>query len=178
MAVAAVLALGAAPCSAATTFTLDATAGGNSMTGNFWLTFVDEDNDQLFSLNELSSFSGVVGVYLLGFSDILSVRFDTLTVVPQFDGFTDGGGPDWSWTNPVVEPEYRNFSSAAGAFSYRLTEIPSVPLPASGVMLLGALAGLGWARLRRGKAAGRLPEPVPDHKAPPDTAGAGPDCFA
>lgn len=135
-AVALVLPLGAqaAPIG---TFNLEATSGYPTLVSDFSLTFDDLDGDMLFSLNELTTFSGVEFFFS-------TQSYDTLSTAPVIAGISDGTGSIW------------NFNGGSGTgqsngWTYSLTPVAAVPLPASSLLLLGGLGGLIAVRRRRSR---------------------------
>jgi hypothetical protein len=136
------LAIAGAPAASAATYTLAAQSANPAAFGGFSLTFDDLDDDTLFSLNELLSFSGV--------EDFVEGRiYDLLFAVPDIAGLTDGGDPFWRF---VETSTGFAFTASTTGFAYertRLSPPPAVPAPAAGLVLAGALAALALIRQRR-----------------------------
>lgn len=142
--IAAALAIAAAiPASAASLYNLEATSL-TSDASDFSLVFEDLDGDMLFSLDELSSFSGITN----NFGDTHPI----LSSVPTVVGFTDGG------ILPLPTPSVctgiwcfevsRGTGFGLPATSFSL-DISVVPLPAGLPLLLTGLAGFAGLRMRK-----------------------------
>ena len=111
-----------------------------SSVGDFNLLFNDVDNDNLFNLNELVNFSGVTC-----YSACSSTKFlDQLTGVPSIGGIADGTDGFWFFENSASV-----LITTANTFTYRLTPVSSVPLPAALPLLLSSLGGFGLMAWRR-----------------------------
>ncbi|MEM6357907.1 MAG: hypothetical protein AAF844_19785 [Pseudomonadota bacterium] len=103
--------------------------------GSFTLEFDDLDGDSLFSLNELTVFSGFSG----------AGGWPGITQVPNVAGFTDGGASNWQFRRGS-----RRITIPRTSVSLQLTALvedppESVPLPAPLALLVGAL-GMLWLR--------------------------------
>ncbi len=128
-----------------TSYELTATSLITSSLGDFSLTFDDADMDGLLSIDEVTSFSGIL---CFGPPCIFgSLFFDTLSIVPVIPSVADGSGSFWRF-----DP-HGGLGVTPGGFSYVVSEILNgavIPLPAPLLLLVTALAGLfGVSRLQR-----------------------------
>ncbi len=115
--------------------------------GDFSLTFDDSDYDLMFSLDELTSFSGLsCSVCPTGF-------YDTISVVPLLATIADGSGTQWMFqigAETVLFGGGVNWTYYVGDEFIEPENGFIIPLPAALPMFLLALAGLGFvARQRR-----------------------------
>ncbi len=134
--------MSATSVSAATVYEINATAAVGSVS-DFDLTYEDVDGDMLFSLDELISFSGVT--FNSG-----SFFIDTLTGVPSIADVADGGESGWSFSSSgggSGSATVNNWTYGTNVFDDNgggggEGPVPAVPLPASGLLLFGALFAL------------------------------------
>ena len=129
---AAVLALVAAPASAAT---LTATSL-NADVSDFSIEFDDTSGDGLLQYAEINSFSWMTDTGV-------GVTFTSVLGVPEIPGVSTGV-VFWTFVTGAVELAYEPDS-----WTYEITGLSEVPLPASAPLILGGLALLGWAGRRR-----------------------------
>lgn len=129
--------LQAGAASAVTLIRLDATSLGGAAT-DFSLTFEDLDDDALFSLDELRTFTGI---------NWFGAVYTEIRDVPEIPQIADGGNPFWTFFRPA-------FGQSSGGFnlwSYSLTTLPTtIPEPTTLSLLGLSLAGLGWRMRRQG----------------------------
>ncbi|TMV14851.1 VPLPA-CTERM sorting domain-containing protein [Arenibacterium halophilum] len=127
----------ASTASAATVYELTATSQVASI-DNFSLTYQDNDNNQLFSLDELLSFSGPQRT-LSGYS------LTVLTRVKSIAGLTSS--PDSIWIFQDSTLAAARAISDDQDYTYEVRNLSAqVPLPASGLLLLGGVGALVAAR--------------------------------
>ena len=125
----------AAPASAAT-FSVEAFSFLSAQVSNFSFKFDDVDGDTLASIDEVYDFSGVM---------VLGTEFTALTGLPAITGISDGTGEHFTF-----ETALGGWIAVPGSlFIVKNSEIPAVPLPASGALLLPALGLLAFKRKRR-----------------------------
>ena len=133
-----VLAL-AGPASAAT-LKLTATAKFAWQSSDFSIVFEDLDGDMRLSADEVLSFSGFTSFQLdQTYSELLRISpVPVETDVPQT--FTSRGIPLNTW----LFGEGTDFRATAqpSAFTYEVSPLSVVPLPATALMLLAGLGGL------------------------------------
>ena len=153
-----------ATASEAASFRLDATSlgrffnGGSNFTtfSDFSVTYTDVNNNSLLDVSDtITDFSGVsVVTEAFGRTNPPS-SYDTLQRIGNVSGFAEAPS-----TVTGSNADRWNFSRSNGSFSqdtdrwsYSVTQLTfdtaPVPLPAGLGLLLSALGGLGWMRLRR-----------------------------
>ncbi|GAA3861829.1 hypothetical protein [Celeribacter arenosi] len=125
----------AAPASAAT-FSVEAFSFLSAEVSSFSFKFDDLDGDTLASIDEVYDFSGIT---------VLGTEYTALTGLPVINGVSDGTGEHFSFETSL------GGTTAVPGFLFILesAEIPAVPLPASGALLLPALGLLAFKRKRR-----------------------------
>ncbi len=138
LAVAAASAIGA-PGQAAT-LRLDATTTNATQFTSFWLTFNDTDNDGMFGVGELATFSGMTYVPFQAFPVGAIV---SIILIPNIAGIADGGSANWQFLSTGA------IGAGPSQWTYAISEVPSsVPLPASGLLLAGTAVAFGLSRRR------------------------------
>jgi hypothetical protein len=135
-AILATLPLGASAATVASPVTYELTmTSTDPLYGSTVLTYVDSDGNMLLSASEILSFAGFT------FEGSL---WTTVLNVPKVTGFAVG----------VVDEKWV-FKDSTGTLGLSVDvstwtySLAAVPLPASAVLLLGALGALGFARRRR-----------------------------
>lgn len=132
----------ATTASAATTYGLYARSKAPDTYSNFSIEFSDYDGDREFSLNELTSFSGIT---LYERVDGAPLTLSAITGVPQLTGYSDGVEEFWGFAS-----DGSAILTTGDDFDYDLSPLSAeVPVPASGLLLIGGLAAIGVARRRR-----------------------------
>ncbi len=114
----------------------DATTNTPTVVGS-WFADFNDTGDGLFSLNELTAFSGVTCI------TCGNLFFGTMTGAATVAGFSSGGGNNW-----IFSRVGGTLSAGSGNWSYRISSI-SVPEPGTLALFGLGLAGLGFARRRR-----------------------------
>jgi hypothetical protein len=131
----------ASTASAATVYELKASSQVAS-NDNFSLTYQDNDNNQLFSLDELLSFSGPQRALLDG--SFLTV----LTRVKSIAGLTSSPDEAWVFQNSTLSGTRKIFNDQD--YTYEVRNLSAqVPLPASGLLLLGGVGALVAAKRKK-----------------------------
>ena len=119
---------------------LDATTHDPTMSS--WYVEFNDTGNHLFSLNELTFFSGMICTG--GCSSVLDVvHFNQIVNVPPITNYTTGIGNSWVFRGEGVQLSTGTFS-----WSYSITSV-SVPEPGTLALFGLGLAGLGFVRLRR-----------------------------
>jgi hypothetical protein len=144
--------IGAAPAQATIyDFTATAVPGFMPQTSGFTLQYNDTDNDGLFDLVELISFSGITYTGVGTYTTITTIPYHEPVYGPLTDGvatINHPWGADRYWYFEI--PGLSTISLLGSGLTYEQQASP-VPVP-PGVLLLGSgLLGLvGWRRLKNG----------------------------
>ena len=135
----------AAPLSAAT-LSFQATSLFPDQSSDFSIVFDDTDGDGLLSADEVVSFSGFTNLQLgISYSELLRVSpVPAETDEPQT--FTSGGFPINTW---LFGEGTDRTTAQPSSFTYSVSAIAAVPLPASAALMIFALGGFVVARTRR-----------------------------
>ena len=141
------------PVEATPIFQITATSLYPSDATDFNLTFVDLDGDELFSLDELKSFSGAT---------FDSSTVDSIAKVPDITDISDGGytfdllleppndGYVPCWEFPVVGGSPGSYFVAwANTWEYNKSKVPSVPEPNTLILLIMGLVGSAGFRIKQ-----------------------------
>lgn len=131
--------------------TLTATTTGPN--GSFVIDFNDANNNFLFDLSELTSFSGFTSTFGQGIVSVIGVpEISGISVA----GFTPGASIyDITWWNfeelGLIDLEW-DLASVTSNWTYEVSGLAPVPLPAALPLFavgLGALGFTGWRRKRK-----------------------------
>ncbi len=145
----------AALSATAATYEVEATSLGRIFNGgtnfttftDFTFTYEDFDEDELFSIDELLTFSGVSVVTEARGTVFAPQAYDTLRSAPSLANVADGSfGDRWSFGR-----SNGTFNQDADRWTYEVTQLTAatVPLPAGLPLLVGGLAVFGLVARKR-----------------------------
>lgn len=112
----------------------------DSLNENFTITFTDTNNNRLFDIGELESFSGFINQYptLLGVPAIAGI-----SVAGELAGVLQPAPGSWTFGSPSGQ-----FASTPNFWTYEIKGLAAIPVPATLPLLLAGLGGLALLRRR------------------------------
>jgi len=131
-----------------------------------WCTYTDEHyvdstgSDEVikFSFSEKVSLTQITFKYVDSSDDFSFSLYDGATLA-SYDSTIDISGHGYGWYNfgtPTMASTMFGIGAAGSGDEFKVksitvkwNDVPAIPLPASGLLLIGALGGLGLARKRR-----------------------------